>query len=152
MDMGRAPQRVVAAHLPDQIADLAGDPRSAWFAAAHFPGPEQTKALAMPRDDGLRPDDGQRRALVLPNARRTTHKQRSAGVKRGRGTDRFKDVELVAEGEVLQFQRDAGAEGRPKNGEESWQDRHRKRVTARRVNSIISSSSDFAVGTGGEAA
>ena len=69
MDVGRAPQRVVAAHLPDQIADFAGDRRSTWFAAAHFPGPEQAKALAMPRDDGLRPDDGQRRAPVLPNTR-----------------------------------------------------------------------------------
>src|SRR5262249_17397204 len=39
------------------------------LAAAHFPGPEQAKALAMPRDDGLRPDDGQRRAPVLPNTR-----------------------------------------------------------------------------------
>src|SRR5215472_2043774 len=60
----------------------------------------------------------------------------------------FQDVELVAEGEVLQFQCDAGAEGRPKNGEESWQNTHRKRVAARRVNSIISSSSEFPVGTG----
>src|SRR5215470_17319509 len=59
----------------------------------------------------------------------------------------FQDVELVAEGEVLQFQCDAGAEGRPKNGQESWQDTHRKRVAARRVNSIISSSSEFPVGT-----
>jgi hypothetical protein len=38
----------------------------------------------------------------------------------------FQDVELVAEGDVLQFQRDAGAEGRPKNGEESWQDTERE--------------------------
>jgi hypothetical protein len=69
MDVGRAPQRVVAAHLPDQNADLAGDYRSTWFTASHFPGPEQAKALAMPRDDGLRPDDGQRRAPVLLTAR-----------------------------------------------------------------------------------
>jgi photosystem II stability/assembly factor-like uncharacterized protein len=53
----------------------------------------------------------------------------------------------VAEGNVLQFQCDAGAEGRPKNGEKSWQDRHRKRVVTRRVNSIISSCSEFPVGT-----
>jgi ABC-type antimicrobial peptide transport system permease subunit len=59
----------------------------------------------------------------------------------------FQDVELVAEGEVLQFQCDAGAEGRPKNGEESWQDTHRKRVAARSVSSIISSRSEFLVGT-----
>src|SRR5215472_1075170 len=61
----------------------------------------------------------------------------------------FQDVELVAEGDVLQFQCDAGAEGRPKNGEKSWQDRHRKRVVTRRVNSIISSCSEFPVGTSG---
>ena len=53
----------------------------------------------------------------------------------------------MAEGEVLQFQCDAGAEGRPKSGEESWQDRHRNRIAARRVNSIIPSCSEFPVGT-----
>src|SRR5215472_11120367 len=63
----------------------------------------------------------------------------------------FQDVELVAEGEVLQFQCDAGAEGGPKNGEETWQNTHRKRVAARRVNSIISSSSEFPVGTSARA-
>src|SRR5215469_7213284 len=61
----------------------------------------------------------------------------------------IEDVELVTEGDVLQFQCDAGAEGRPKNGEESWQDRHRNRIAARRVNSIISSCSEFPVGTPG---
>src|SRR5215813_12408066 len=70
------------------------------------------------------------------------------GRRQARPWDRpFQDVDLVAEGDVLQFQRDAGAEGRPKNGEESWQDRHRKRVAPRRVNSIISSCSEFPVGT-----
>ena len=69
LDVGRAPQRVVTAHLPDQIADLAGDRRSTWFSAAHFPRPEQAKALAMPRDNGLRPDGGQPRTPVLPKTR-----------------------------------------------------------------------------------
>src|SRR5215472_19126872 len=110
MDVGRAPQRVVAAHLPDQIADLAGDRRSAWFAAAHFPGPEEPKALAMPRDDGLRPDDGQRRAPVWPNVRQDDP-QTTIGRRQARPWDgAFQDVELVAEGDVLQFQCDAGAE------------------------------------------
>src|SRR5215472_15594467 len=78
---------------------------------------------------------------------KTTHKLRSAR-RQARPWDRpFQDVELVAEGEVLQFQCEARAEGRPKNGEESWQDRHRKRVAPRRVNSIISSCSEFPVGT-----
>src|SRR5215472_11481912 len=45
-------------------------------------------------------------------------------------------------------QSDARAEGRPKNGEENWQDTHRKRLAARRLNSIIPSSSGFSVGTG----
>src|SRR5215831_7962462 len=100
----------------------------------------------MPRDDGLRPDDGQRRAPVLPNTRQDDP-QITIGRLQARPWDGpFQDVELVAEGEVLQFQCDAGAEGRPKNGQESWQDTHRKRVAARRVNSIISSSSEFPLG------
>ena len=147
MDVRRAPQRVVAAHLPDQIADFAGHRRSTWFAAAHFPGPEQAKALAMPRDDSLQPDDGQRRAPGLPKTPKDDP-ELTIDRRQARPWDGpFQDVELVAEGEVLQFQCDAGAEGRPKDGEESWQDTHRKRVGARRVSSIISSSSEFPVGT-----
>jgi hypothetical protein len=40
-DVGRAPHRVVAAHLPDQITNFTGNRRSTWFAVARFPGPEQ---------------------------------------------------------------------------------------------------------------
>src|SRR5215475_12855404 len=49
---------------------------------------------------------------------KTTHKLRSAGVKRGRGTDHFKKLSWWRRATFLQFQCDAGAEGRPKDGEE----------------------------------
>src|ERR1017187_3295686 len=60
MDVGSTPERIFTAHPADQIADFVGNNRPAGLTAAYFPGPEQAKAPAVPRDDCLRPDDGQR--------------------------------------------------------------------------------------------
>jgi hypothetical protein len=71
----------------------------------------ETKALAMPRDDGLRLDDGHHRAPVLPNARQDDP-QITIGRRQARSWGGpFVDIEPLAEGEILQFQCDAGAEG-----------------------------------------
>src|SRR5215813_9906159 len=78
---------------------------------------------------------------------KTTHKLRSAGVKRGRGTDRFKTLSWWRR---ATFSSSSATRERKadRKTDESWQDRHRKSVAARRVNSIISSCSEFPVGTG----
>src|SRR5947209_10238806 len=52
-----APYRVFTAHDPDQLSDLARHHRPAWFAMPYLPGPEQSKALAMPGNHGRCFDD-----------------------------------------------------------------------------------------------
>src|SRR5580693_4171649 len=54
------PRRILSAHLADQISDLTENDRSSRLAVPHFPGPEKTKALAMPGHDRFGLDDGQR--------------------------------------------------------------------------------------------
>src|SRR5437868_6519756 len=65
MDMGRTPEWVIATHPANQILHLAGNNRSSYSAASHFPGPKQAKSLPMPRDHRLRPDDRESRAPVV---------------------------------------------------------------------------------------
>src|ERR1039458_4942286 len=51
VDPGRAPERVGAAHLPDQIPNLA---IHCWPSGSRTPSPKQAEALAVPLDDGGR--------------------------------------------------------------------------------------------------
>jgi hypothetical protein len=128
MDVGSTPERILAAHPPDQIADLTANRRTAGFTPPNSPRPEQAKPLAMPGDDGLGSDDGQRGAPVTPDSREDDPQQTIGGRQlRPLPDGAFKDIDLVAEGEVLQFHCGSGAEGRPKNGEEGWQNTHEKR-------------------------
>ena len=61
------PTGILSAHLADQISDLTGNDRSSRLAVPYFPGPENTKALAMPGQDRFGLDDGQRRAPSAPD-------------------------------------------------------------------------------------
>jgi len=75
------PARVIAAHHPDQIADLLWHAGPTWLAAADFPRPEQAKALTMPGDN----------CSALTIRRNQTQKIRSAGVSFNRfGAERRK--------------------------------------------------------------
>src|SRR5438067_11891131 len=56
MDAWCSPQRIFRAHLPDQRAQVRGDPRSA-SKRARFPTPVPAEAGSMPTDKGLRSDD-----------------------------------------------------------------------------------------------
>src|SRR5271155_5250097 len=51
VDAGCTPTGILLAHLADQISDLAGNDGSSGLPAPHLPGPEQTKAGAMPGYD-----------------------------------------------------------------------------------------------------
>jgi hypothetical protein len=42
------PTGILSAHLADQISGLTGNDRSSRLAVPYLPGPENTKALAMP--------------------------------------------------------------------------------------------------------
>ena len=62
------PTGILSAHLADQLSHLMGNDRSSQLAVLHLPGPEKTKALAMPGHDRFGADDGQRRAPAAPDA------------------------------------------------------------------------------------
>src|SRR5438132_1466535 len=56
MDAWCPPQRIFRTHLPDQRAQVRGDPRSA-SKRARFPTPVPAEAGPMPTHEGLRSDD-----------------------------------------------------------------------------------------------
>jgi hypothetical protein len=100
-----APQRIRRGQLPDQRAYVR---RYAWAPSAMsaFPGPEQTKTTAMPRDDRLRFDDMNGRAPAAPCMREPRPKEsigrREAKTRTPRTSD---DEQLVSEGDDFQVQR-----------------------------------------------
>jgi hypothetical protein len=61
------PARVVAAHHPNQIANLLRHFGPTWLPAVYLPGPEQAEALPVPGDDRLGFDDHQRGFPVGPH-------------------------------------------------------------------------------------
>src|SRR5262245_23576577 len=56
-----SPKRILAAHLPNQLADFFRHRRPPRLAATDFPGPEQTEAPAVPSNHSVRFDDNQSR-------------------------------------------------------------------------------------------
>src|SRR5215469_6726747 len=62
------PARVIAAHHPDQIADLLRYAGPTWLASADSPLPEEAKAFTMPGDNGFSLDDQQGGFPVAPHA------------------------------------------------------------------------------------
>lgn len=105
MDRGRAPERVLAAQAPDQIANLTGKAGPTGLQAAYFLRPEEAKALAMPSNHSLRFDDGQCRAPVAPDSAQNHPQEPVDGFQARtflRGT--LQDTNLVSQCEDLQFQ------------------------------------------------
>jgi hypothetical protein len=62
------PTGILSAHLANQISHLTGNDRSSQLAVPYLPGPEKTKALAMPGYDRFWLDDGQSRAPAASDA------------------------------------------------------------------------------------
>ena len=119
MDAGCTPSGIVPAHLANQISDLARDDLSSRLAAPHFPGPEETKAGAMPSYDGFRLDDGQRCAPVAPEAGETDPQEAVAGGQfRTFCGGSLKHADLVAQGQVFELQRGTRTQNRRQDGKE----------------------------------
>src|SRR5260370_42541471 len=66
-DAGRAPKRILAAHLANQLADFFRHRWAPWLAMTDFPRPEQPEALAVPANDGFQLFDHQGRLPLDPN-------------------------------------------------------------------------------------
>src|SRR5215471_10056071 len=74
LDPGCAPNRVVAAHGSNQIADLFRNLRPSGLSVPHLPSPIPTKSLTMPADDGFRHDDDKGRTPSRPQPRQPNPK------------------------------------------------------------------------------
>ena len=92
VDARRSPQRIVAAHLPNQVPRFPGDRRPSRLAAAHLPGPDHVKPFAVPGNQRLRFHDDQGRRPAGPKLRQRAQRNRSAAVSFGRFTERCKTL------------------------------------------------------------
>ena len=68
VNAGSTPERILATHLADQIADLFWKCWPSDVAVSDLSCPEKAKAFAMPGDDRFRLDDHQSRSPVAPDA------------------------------------------------------------------------------------
>ena len=66
MDPGGTPANIVLRHRSDQLADLGIKSWAPTAPSARFPGPVQPKSLAVPSDQGVWLEDGQRPKASWP--------------------------------------------------------------------------------------
>jgi hypothetical protein len=88
MDARCTPERILAAHLANQLPNLFGHSGTPRLAAMNLPGPERPKAFAVPAKDGFRLDDEQRRSRIPQASDSQAHSSRSAELSFGRFTER----------------------------------------------------------------
>jgi len=99
VDARRSPQRIVAAHLPNQVPRFLGDRRPSRLAAPHLPGPEHPKPLAV--NHRLRFHDDQGRPPAGPEPRQPGP-EKSVRSGQLRSLHRaLQNVELMAKSEHL---------------------------------------------------
>jgi hypothetical protein len=101
------PQGIRGGHVANQRTHVRWQ-RWAAGAVSAFPGPEEAKPAAMPRDHRLRPDDVNRRAPAAPGVREPRPQdsigRREAKTRASRSMD---DGQLVSERDDFQVQRRA---------------------------------------------
>ena len=106
-----SPQRILTTQFADEFSDVFRNPRPPRSTAADLPGPEQTKAPAVPSDDGVRLDDDQSRPPAAPD-RAQPCPQESIGRRQFRALHRaLENAKLVPECKVLQLERRSRFEG-----------------------------------------
>jgi hypothetical protein len=151
MHTRRAPQRILARELTDQIADLPGNPRSCGNpAAARFPRPVETEPALVPADQGVRAEYDERGSAfgpdpIQPHPEETLATARPEPSAISCGDHRT----LLTKGQDFQVQEastpDKTGHRREHRGEERL---HPKDATAlERKKSTKSSSTEFLVGT-----
>ena len=100
----RAPEGIRGRELANQAANLVWHGRTA-SSVSTLPGPEQTKAAPVPRDDGFRLDDVHGRAPAAPYGESHAHSIRSTRQTETWAARSVHDGQLVAEGDDFQVQR-----------------------------------------------
>jgi hypothetical protein len=112
VDAGRTPERVLERHAPDEVADLLGGPRSS--STSTLPSPIETKPLAVPLEDRLGLNNGERFAPVPPDAGEHDPYEAVAFLQADPGTRALQHMELVAKSEVLKGEALSGPKYRAK--------------------------------------
>ena len=110
MNSGCAPQRVRRRHVTDENADLLIQRWTAGRSAFRTSGPSAAEPVAMPPDNGVRLDDHQRRAPVLPDSRQGDPKQSIATFEARAVRGTFHRRQLLPKRQVLQDQFPMSAE------------------------------------------
>jgi hypothetical protein len=103
VDPRSSPERIVAAHLANQLADVFWNSRSPGLATPDLPGPEQPEALAVPGDHRLRLNDDEGGAPIGPNPGQPCPEKAIGGGQFRPLHRALEDGELVTQGEDLQL-------------------------------------------------
>src|SRR5215469_7720732 len=120
--MRGAPQSgFLAAHGANQRAHLLRYGRPARLTVADLPGPEQTKAFAVPADDGRGSDHKEAGLPVVPDRAQPGPQPPIRRCQFGSLDGTLQNGELMAESEDLQLERRAAPEGSENRGQESGQ-------------------------------
>ncbi len=106
-----SPKRILATQPTDQFSDVFWNRRPPRLAAVDFPSPEQTKAPAVPSDDGVRFDDDQSRPPVAPDRAQPYPKESIARHQFGALHGALENTKLVPKRQVLQLERSSRFEG-----------------------------------------
>src|SRR6516225_8575965 len=116
-----APEWVLTTHGANQPAYFLGHARSPRPAASDLPGPEQTKALPVPADDGRGFDDKDAGLPIVPDCAQPSPQE---PIRRGQfgSLDRaLQNAELMAKGEDFELKRRPAPKGGEKCGQKSGQ-------------------------------
>ena len=114
MNARSTPQWVLAAHGANQRAHLLRYGRPARLTVADLPGPEQTKAFAVPADDGRGFDDKDAGLPVVPDGAQPGPQPTIRRCQFGSLDGALQNAELMTESEDLQLERRTAPEGSEK--------------------------------------
>ena len=119
VNVGSAPEWILATEHADQLAYLLGYRRAARFAAANFPAPEQAKSLALPAHHGGRLEDGKARFPAVPDRGEPGPKEAVSGGELRTLNGALEYTNLMAQGEDLKLQGGSAPKRGAQEGEKS---------------------------------
>ena len=108
---GAPPERILVGDAPDEVSDLMRSTRPP--PASALPPPIETEPLAVPPDDRLGLNNGERFAPVPPDAGKHDPYEAVAFLQADPGSRALQDIELVAQSEVLKGEALSGSKYRP---------------------------------------
>ena len=121
MNARSTPERVLAARGTNQRAHLLRHGRPPRLTLADLPGLEQTKAFAVPADDGRGLDEDNAGLPVVPDGAQPGPQPPIRRCQFGSFDGALQNAELMAESEGLQLERRTAPEGSEKRSQERAQ-------------------------------